>query len=126
MTSIALRTVWINLASDPSDYQSFALLSALHVTKDKPGSVNKYASGRRRLILKPGTDYSISLTLPQLTRAQIVWLDLHVGDLVLVRDDRGRKIWCTYLSLPIDEDGSDIEYGDGSLSLVEITYSEIV
>ena len=126
MTAITLATVWINLASDPSDYQSFSMLSALHVVKDKPGSVNRYASGRRRLILGAGTDYSISLTLPQLTRAQIVWLDLHVGDLVLVRDDRGRKIWCTYLSLPIDEDGADIEYGDGSLALQEVTFSEVV
>ena len=126
MASIQLSTVWINLASDPSDYQSFSMLSALRVTKDKPGSVNRYASGRRRLILGAGTDYSIALTLPQLTRAQIVWLDLHVGDVVLVRDNRGRKIWCTYFSLPIDEDFSDIEYGDGSLSLQEITYSEVV
>ncbi|HBJ72820.1 MAG TPA: hypothetical protein DDY88_03725 [Actinobacteria bacterium] len=126
MASVTLLTVWINLASDLSDYRSFSMLSSLRVVKDKPGSVNTYASGRRRLVLKAGGGYSIDLTLPQLTRDEIDWLDLHVGDLVLVRDDRGRKIWCTYLSLPIDEDGSDIAYGDGSLSLVEITHSEIV
>ena len=121
-----LSTVWMNLASDLSDCRSFSMLSSLRPVKAKPGSVNTNASGRQRLIRKAGGGFTFALTLPQLTRDQINWLDLHIGELMLFRDDRGRKVWCTYFSNPIDEDSADIGFGDGSLSLVEVTHSEIV
>lgn len=126
MATITLDTVWINLASDPSQYRSFPLMSSLRVVKDQPGSVSNYASGRRRLVLKSGGGFTVSLTLPQLDRDQITWLEAHIGELMLVRDDRGRKIWGTYLSLPVDESQGDSGHGDASISFSEITYSEVV
>ena len=126
MPSITTTTVWINVASDPSDYRSFPLMSALNVTPTQPGEVRQLASGRARLVLKAGgVKHTIGATLPLLDRPDVEWLTDRAGVLVCVRDDRGRKIWATYFTVPTDEN-QGLTTADVSLSLVEVTHSEIV
>lgn len=123
---VALTTVWLNLASDLSDYQTFPSMSSLNVTTKRPGEARVNANGRTRLIRKPANMQTFSLSLPSCTRAQINWLELNAGKLMLVRDDRGRKVWCVYFEPSVEETSGDIDQGDVTLSLVEITYSEAV
>ena len=52
--SVTLSTVWINLASTLSNYQSFPLMSALEVDTNQPGEVRTYAGGRLRLVTTAG------------------------------------------------------------------------
>ena len=123
---VALTTVWLNLASNLSDYQTFPAMSKLEINTKRPGEARLNANGRTRLIRKTSNNRTFSLDLPICTRAQIDWLELHVGELMLVRDDRKRKVWCVYFDVPVTETSADTDSGDVNLSLVEITYSEAV
>lgn len=126
MASVTLDTVWINLASDPSDYRSFPLMSALNVTPTQPGEVRQLASGRARLVLKAGgVKHTISASLPLLDRTDVEWLEARAGQIVCVRDDRGRKVWAAYLSSPTDEN-QGLATADVSLSLTEVTHTDVV
>lgn len=125
MASILLDTVWLNAASDPSDYASFPLMSALAVATSQSGEVRQYAGGRTRLVLKAGTPRNISLDLPELDRTQVTWLESHVGQIVLVRDDRGRKIWAAYITAGVDETQGDTTASAG-ISLTEVSFTEVV
>lgn len=122
---VTLKTVWINLASDLTQYQSFNQLAALKVETNQPGDVRRYAGGRMRIIRKAGISRAISLSLPACTRAQITFLEANVGQIVCVRDDRGRKIWATYLAVPVDENSFELT-GNVSLALSEVTATDIV
>lgn len=123
---VALTTVWLNLASEPSISQSFPAMSKLEVNTKRPGEARLNANGRTRLIRKPAKARTFALSLPNCTRAQIDWLELYAGELVIVRDDRKRKIPCVYFDVPIDEEPGDADSGDVTLALTEITYSEAV
>lgn len=123
---VALTTVWLNLGSQPSISQSFPAMSKLTLNTKRPGEARLNANGRTRLILKPAVARTFTLNLPICTRAQIDWLELYVGQLVIVRDDRKRKIACAYFDVPVDETSGDVDSGDVTLALTEITYSEAV
>jgi hypothetical protein len=124
--SVTLKTVWINLATDLSQYQNFSSMSALKVQSDQPGEVRRYAGGRLRIVRRAGILVrSISCTLPACSRAQIAWLESNVGQILCFRDDRGRKIWATYLSMPVDENQFNNE-GNITLSLSEVTFTDVV
>jgi hypothetical protein len=123
--STTLKTVWINLASDLSQYQSFSYMSALKVQTDQPGEVRRYAGGRMRIVRRANTVARlITCTLPQCTRAQIAWLETNVGQLMCFRDDRGRKVWAAYLSMPVDENQYNTD-GNITLALSEVTHTDV-
>jgi hypothetical protein len=125
VASVVLNTVWLNDALNPSDYASFPLMAALNVTTSQSGEVRQYAGGRTRLVLKAGTPRNISLDLPELDRAQVAWLESHVGKLVLVRDDRGRKIWAAYITAGIDE-AQGHKTASAGIGLTEVSYTEVL
>ncbi|MDI1290916.1 MAG: hypothetical protein PSX37_13325 [bacterium] len=124
MTSVTLRTVWINTAASPSDFRSFQLMSSLTVATVQPGEVRQLASGRSRLVLKAGgVKRTIAAELPLLDRSDVQWLEDHVGVLVCVRDDRGRKVWGSFLTVPVDESAT-LTTADVSLAVIEVTHDE--
>lgn len=125
MAAVVLETVWLNLAADPSVRMSFPMMSELNVATTQPGEVRTMANGRQRLVRVAGLSRAVSLTLAYCTPAQVAWLELHVGELMCVRDDRGRKLFAAYLQVPVDEHQSG-GHSDVSLSLSEITHSEAV
>ena len=100
-------------------------MSALDVETIQPGEVRTYAGGRLRLVTTAGVARTATVTLPECSRDQINWLQTYVGNTVLIRDDRGRKIWGTYLKPRVSENQHN---GSGDVSLVinEITYTEAV
>jgi hypothetical protein len=124
MTSVALTTVWLNLASDLTDNQSFPMMSKLSVTPERPGEAREYANGRIRLVRKGAQKTTFNVTLPLCTRDQIEWIEANTGELMLIRDDRGRKVWGTYFKPSIDEVSEDTDAGDVEFTFVEITHSE--
>ena len=126
MTAITLATVWMNVAADPSDYRAFPLMSALNVTAAKRGEVRPMASGRTRLVLRAGSaKKGISVTLPELERTDVEWLEERVGQLLCVRDDRGRKVWATYLTHSAEENRGR-STGNVTLTLSEVSHEEVV
>jgi hypothetical protein len=123
MATVALATVWLNLASDLSDYQSFSFMSDLEVTPEVDGEARRYAGGRIRLVRKGNLTHSFHISLPSCTRTQVEWLTTNTGQLMLVRDDRGRKVWGVYFKAPtIEISGEDC--ADVTIDFVEITHSE--
>jgi hypothetical protein len=126
MATVQLRTLWLNLASDPSQAMSFPYMSALTWSKEQPGEVRRYANGRTRIIRRAGQTRTAEVTLTGCNREQIDWLEEHVGDLVCVRDDRGRKVFGAYLIVPVAEAQHRRDRGDVSLSLAEVSFSEAV
>jgi hypothetical protein len=125
MTAVNLKTVWLNLASDPSSSVSPTTMASLSVDKVAPGEVRTLANGRRRVIRRAGTARSATVSVDAATRAEIEWLEDHVGEVVCVRDDRGRKFFGAYLSVGVDEIRGN-NYGNVSIALTEVTYSEAV
>lgn len=125
MVTVTLTTAWLNLAADPAVYVSLPTLDGLSVEKAQDGEVRALSNGRRRVVRRAGVGRTASLEVRAATRAEVDWLEEHVGDLVCVRDDRGRKFFGVYLVVAADEiRGND--YADVSLSLSEVTHSEAV
>lgn len=125
MTAINLTTVWLNSVTDPSDLMSFPNMSELRVATAIDGSVKVLPAGRARLYRHDGQQRTTSLTLPGCEPEQRAWLEDHVGALVCVRDDRGRKVFGAYFTVGADEMRVG-QLADVSVTLVEVTHSEAV
>lgn len=125
MATVTLTTLWLNDATDLTDYRSFPLMNQLRATPQTPGEVRLYANGRFRSIKRAGAQQQLAATLAACDRDQVDWIEAHAGRLLLVRDDRGRKFYGTYYGPTIDEHPYDDE-ADVTLTLVEISHSEAV
>lgn len=125
---VSLGALWLNSAIDLSDGCSFAYVTDLNPGKDVAGESRTGPSGRMRAVLTGGGFPSLSFKwdLSGLTDAQIGWLESHVAQLMSVRDDRGRKWYGTYFSVPVTESVSWRGRDDVSLTLVEVTHDEAV
>lgn len=123
MVHVALHTLWLNLVSDPSQRQHFDLMNAMQVTTTQLGEVRRYASGRQRSVRQAGRTRAITATLPACSVEQIKWLQDNQGETLCIRDDRGRKLWGVYYSLPVDEHRYNGE-ADVTLALSEVTRVE--
>ena len=107
MASVTLTTLWLNVASDLSDYMSFPQMNALTdapmvpwsgSTSSTSGQVRLYADGTLRAVVQPGYQKSVTVTLYGCTPAQVAWLDLqNQGNVTLLaRDDVGRRFYCSF------------------------------
>lgn len=123
-STVTLNAVWLNVASDPIDSLALSQLSQLQPATDQAGAVRAMASGSLRLVQQAVRARSYRLSAPMATRAQIEWLEAHIGVTLCVRDDRGRKFFAVYLSVPVDEQTFSRAYGDVSLALSEVTHSQ--
>jgi len=123
MAVVLLETAWVNLASDLS--QSLALWSAdWSDDRSIPGGVRTCAGGRRRVVSRVGKLRNLSVTFPVLTGAQVETLVGWAGQTVLLRDKRGRLVWCVYFSASVS-DRRDGTY-DVTVPVAEVTHSAAV
>lgn len=125
MATVTLETLWLNDAADLSDYLAFPYMSKLNVQTSQSGEVRRGASGRLRAFSRAGRSREFTVDLPNLTRTEVEWLEEHIGRTLLVRDDRGRKMYGVYFTLPDDAHQYDGE-SDVQLALSEVTVSEEV
>jgi hypothetical protein len=126
MASITFSGVWLNAGDDLSN--SLYLDTAVSVSGDKArrGETRTYAGGRIRLITRPGTAASVDVTSDYTTRTSRDWLESVVGELILYRDGRGRKLWGTILAVHATEVRGAAELVNLSFTVNEITHSEEV
>ena len=96
MASVILTTLWLNSAADLSDFASFPGMTSLKSTPAVQGIVKQYATGRLRAITRAGSQNQVAATLTDCSPDQVEWLTNHSAQLVLVRDDRGRKFYGIY------------------------------
>lgn len=124
--TLNLQTVWLNLASDLTDMVSFPSMASLSFAKAAQPEVRRLAGGRHRLLRRVGDVRTFSLSLPGIDRDQVAWLEGHVGDVVCVRDDRGRKVYGTYTQVEVQEYSTRPDLAAASLTLVEVHHAEAV
>lgn len=125
MATVTLGTVWLNLVSDPSVSLTLPTMASLSIATGQDGEVRRLANGRLRLVKRAGQARSASVDIEGATRTEVEWLEDHVGDLLCVRDDRGRKFFGAYMGVEADEVRAN-DYANVSLVLTEVTHSEAV
>lgn len=126
MTTVNLGAVFLNAANDLVDVQSFQNTIGLVATKSRDGEIRALANGRLRLVLRATTARSFNLRFELCTRTQVTWLEDHVAQVLCARDDRGRKVYGAYLSVPVTENVARSDYADIDIVFTEVTHSEVV
>ena len=130
MPSVTLDQVYIHLASDESDFVS-AITDAAAAPVAVPEEVRSYANGVNRSVRRPGQRKTLNLRLDLMDRESYLWLEDHAGDLVMVRDEVGRKLWGTYNLLDENDHAGGVDdNGEApanvAITVTQVTYSEIV
>jgi hypothetical protein len=123
MASLTLATVWVSLASDLTQAVVLDTMTGLTSTPQNAGQVRRYASGRTRAVVPAGVPNQFQVSTAASGRATITWLESHTGQMVLVRDDRGRKFYATYFQPATSEHAYNGD-GDVTLTFSELTHSE--
>lgn len=136
MAIVQLTTLWLNNAIQPFDSMYFPYMSAmtdtpavgsLMASDSASGStspIRLYANGVLRAILAPGEQRVLTATLPACTPTQVQWLYAHLSQIMLVRDDRGRRFYAQYFTYSAAEHAYDGN-ADVSLTLTETTFSDV-
>jgi len=125
LASVVLGTLWLNDAADLADYRSFPHMTGLSVETSRPLEVRRMANGRLRTVSRAGSQTRIDVSLSACTRADVSWLESKLGRVMLVRDDRGRRLWAVFSEFPAEEHQYDDE-ADVSLSFLEVSVVEAV
>jgi hypothetical protein len=125
MASVTLPAVLLSDAADLSAPIELDVM-ALQETGGRAGDVRTYASGRRRAVVRAGKALTLPLEFDVVDDRPL--LDLirsWEGRLLLYRDPRGRKHWCSFYGLSIEENVA-VDVASVSLTLVEVTHDESV
>lgn len=125
MASVKLRAIWFNRVADPTDFLALRFVTGFSRSPEKPGEIRRGAGGRVRLFTRAGWAVSWSLSFQAVAPQQKRWLEDHAGELLCVRDDRGHKVFGSYLSVDVEEHRYNHE-ADVSLTFTELTHSEAV
>ena len=123
---VELSAVFLNLAADPADFRAFYTVTSLQPSTEVRSNVRVLANGRMRSVKQAGKPRSYSFKVEQISREDVAWLEEHVGELMCIRDDRGRKFFGVYSSVTFDESTLWNDRADVSISFVEVSYSEAV
>jgi hypothetical protein len=111
MPAETLDRFWVHDNDDLSDYIT-AFTRDRGDDRSVDGDVRRYASGRLRVIVREGVARGISAQLVNLTDTQVGWLEDRLGDIVMVRDHEGRKMFAAFLSMAVadvrDRSGHDV------------------
>lgn len=126
--TLLLDRVFINLASDPTQYFSCGSTGRSDQTT-LVGDFRLYANNNTRLILGNGTTRTIGITLRALTPAQVTQAQNFAGKTVLLRDTYGRKIWGSYVvtavtDIPLSGAANVDLQSDVVITFTQITYTE--
>lgn len=124
MASITVDSFFLNPASNLATIYQLDV-SSLKEDDAAFGEVRVYANGRRRSVVRAGKRKSWSITFDLYDRATLAAIQALKGATVLARDAYGRKMWCVFYAVGIDE-VVPVDRTRVSLDLVEITFSEAV
>jgi hypothetical protein len=123
MASVTLDRMWVNLASDPSQY--LTLSHAKWTAQDSvQGEVRQYASGRLRTVLHGGSVGTQSFSFLTDDLSVVLLLKAWKGQTVCLRDHRGRREFATFLA--VNEDDISSRLTQVSVSFSRVTFDEAV
>lgn len=122
MVALALDRTYVNLVATGALVSAYTARGRSHTYK-VDGSVQPFAGGRYRSIATEGLSGAQTFMLRDVTDAQIETLKSWAGQLVLIRDNRGRRMFGTYYEVTYADRMAE-GYYDVSLALSETTYVE--
>lgn len=125
MATLTLTDLYVHDAADLSDYTTVGQ-NAEMVDTSQPVEVRRMAGGRFRSVSRPGAQRVVQLTCRGVTRAEYVDLRSRVGVPVLVRDQRGLRLWGVIGSVSASEFIARDLLEQVSFQVAEITWSEVV
>lgn len=125
MASVELQTALVAPVSDLAATVAVRA-NATDQGDEATAEVRAYSAGRRRIVRTPGRNVVVQVTAPVVTRA--TWLALRdlVGELVLFRDVRGRRVYGLMGGLAAGEALGVDRLESVSFTVTEVTYSEAV
>lgn len=123
---VKLTTLWLGLVSDPAQARSFPYLSAASSQPKVQATARLYAGGNTRMVRRRGRQSGQQFTLLGCDAAQRQLIEFDwLGQLLAVRDDRGRKYFGFYVDPQITEHAYNGDC-DISITVTEVTRSEAV
>jgi hypothetical protein len=125
MASVNFRGIYLSRVTDLSDVLRLNATVGLSEARSIPGSFRRGANGRTRLIRRAGLDRSMSVSIGRADRTVRAVLEQWAGELLLLRDGRGRKVYGSYLS-PQFAEKPGLPFTAISLTFVELSYDESV
>ena len=124
MATVTLKTVWLNLASDPSQYLSLPLTTAVDLSPSTPGEDRQYGT-LLRAITTGVTQRQAKVSVAALEPADVAIIRAWDGLTICYRDDSGMKFFGTYRSPQIVRHQYDAN-SDVSFTVTETSFSEVV
>ena len=111
-----------------SDLSAPLILDAFQesVTDGSKASVRHYAGGRRRVVSQPGPTRTFSLSWRYVSRADYVTMLGFVGQVVLYRNSREGRVFGLLAAVDGSEDLAADRLENVSVTIEEISYSEVV
>lgn len=128
--SLSLDSLWIHDASNLEDSVELGY-RGLNEKRSYEGSVALFANGRLRAITGPGKSKTYSVQLKFTPRATIDALEGYMNTPVMLRDQRGRRMYGQMFDLDIGEDllpgdQETVVVGSVTFSVEELTMDDEV
>ena len=124
MAAVAIGLAVLSLAHDPS--QRIAAYSSDWTEQtEQDGSVRVMANGRRRVVTRRGDSRQIGWTMPLLTKAEVETVKAWAGQIVMIRDSKGRKEYGVYFGVSV-ADYKDRPAHAVTFALQSVSFSEVV
>jgi len=125
MATVTLTKSWVTLVSTATSL-SFYTGRGKAVDSALKGEVRQLAGGRFRSVAQLGTKRTQTFQLRDLALTDLALLETWLGQTVLVRDTRGRRIFGVFLDLPYIDRPDVSTYFDVTLTVLEVSFSEDV
>ena len=125
MASVQLQGVYLARVADLSTTLRLNAGVEIASAETVRGGFRNYAGGRVRLITMPGRDRRVTVSARRIDRATREQLTAWAGQLLLLRDGRGRKMYGAFLE-PSFTEQQGLPFCSAALTFVEVTRSEAV
>lgn len=122
MVAITLDRTFVNLVATGAVVSAYTGRGRSRNYKTD-GAVQGFAGGRFRSIALEGVAGQQTFMLRDVSAADIETLKSWIGETILVRDNRGRRMFGTYFEVGYN-DRMDASYYDVTLNVSEVTYLE--
>ena len=122
MASVELSYTWVNLLSTGESVKGYTARGRSH-GRQRDGEVRRLAGGRFRAVGTLGVRRTQNFTLRDISQDDLDQLESWVGQVVIARDNRGRRMFGVFWSVDY-QDRMSPDHFDVSLNLTEVTYEE--
>lgn len=122
MPTLTLDRTWVNLLTTGEAVSAYTGRGRSRQAETE-GSVQRLAGGRFRSVSTVGVRRTQTFMLRDVSASQLETLEQWVSQTVIVRDNRGRKMYGVYYQVGY-ADGMNPSYYDVQLDVTEVTYQE--